>query len=228
MVKLIKIELKKINLKNQIVSLITMNVIVLLLSVFTSILLANPSNEVNPTGVAVQLTTSELALLITRAVLIVWQAILIVQIIIEEYKTKTITVLFTYPYSKKQLILVKFLLIFLLTAVFAVFSTLFQEVGIYLLSQRLAFVTFASESLWSLTLILISNICLGFLPLFIGMKNSSVIATIVSSLVIVVIGSNSQASPAGILGIPMVSLFLGAISVLLMVVTYRSMLVKEI
>lgn len=228
MIKLLKIELKKINLKSQIISLVVMNSIVLLLSIFTSTLLADPSSEVNPTGVAVQLTTSELALLITRAVLIVWQAILIVQIIIEEYKTKTITVLFTYPYSKKQLILVKFLLIFLLTAAFAVFSTLFQEVSIYLLSQRLAFVTFVSESLWSLMIVLISNICLGFLPLFIGMRNVSVIATVVSSLVIVVIGSNSQASPTGLLGIPIVSLFLGAVSVILMIMTYRSMLVKEI
>ncbi|WP_086315413.1 hypothetical protein A5821_002898 [Enterococcus sp. 7F3_DIV0205] len=228
MIKLLKIELKKINLKSQIISLVVMNSIVLLLSIFTSTLLADPSSEVNPTGVAVQLTTSELALLITRAVLIVWQAILIVQIIIEEYKTKTITVLFTYPYSKKQLILVKFLLIFLLTAAFAVFSTLFQEVSIYLLSQRLAFVSFASESLWSLMIVLISNICLGFLPLFIGMRNVSVIATVVSSLVIVVIGSNSQASPTGLLGIPIVSLFLGAVSVILMIMTYRSMLVKEI
>lgn len=228
MIKLLKIERKKINLKTQFISIIIMNVIVLLLSVFTSTLLADPSSEMNPTGIAFQLTTSELALLITRAVLIVWQAVLIVQIIIEEYKTKTITVLFTYPYSKKQLILAKFLLVFLLTATFAVFSTLFQEVSTYLLSQRLAFVTFASESLGSLLIVLISNICLGFLPLFIGMKNSSVIATIVSSLVIVVIGSNSQASPTGLLGIPIVSLFLGVVSVLLMVVTYRSMLIKEI
>lgn len=228
MTKLLKNELKKINLKNQIISLIVMNIVVLLLSIFTASLLADPTSEANSAGIAVQLGTSELALLITRAILIVWQAILIVQIIIEEYKTKTITVLFTYPYGKKQLILTKFLLIFLLTIAFAVFSTLFQEVSIYLLSQRLTFVTFVQESIWSLIIVLLSNSCLGFLPLFIGMKNVSVIATVVSSLVIVVIGSNSQATPAGLLGIPIVSLFLGAVSVILMIVTYRSMLVKEI
>ena len=227
MSKLLKIELKKINLKSQIISLLAMNCIVLLLSIFTSTLLANPS-EGTPTGVAMQLTTSELALLITRAVLIVWQSILIVQIIIEEYKTKTITVLFTYPYSKKQMILAKFLLVFLLTAAFAVFSTVFQEISIYLLSRQLTFVTFMPESLWSVVIVLVSNISLGFLPLFIGMRNSSVIATIVSSLVIVVIGSNSQASPSGLLGIPVVSLFLGVVSLILLVITYRSMLVKEI
>ncbi|MBO0474082.1 ABC transporter permease [Enterococcus ureasiticus] len=227
MMKLLKIELKKINVKSQIISLIVMNIIVLLLSVFTATLLAGPASEINPIGNEVQLTTSELALLITRAILIVWQAILIVQIIIEEYKSKTITVLFTYPFSKKQLILAKFLLVFLLTVAFALFSTLFQEVSTYLLSQRLSFVTFASENLGSLLIVLISNCCLGFLPLFIGMKNVSVIATIVSSLVIVVIGSNSQASPTGLLGIPIISLFLGAVSVGLVIVTYRSMLVKE-
>ncbi|MBL1229283.1 ABC transporter permease [Enterococcus sp. BWB1-3] len=228
MTHLLKIELKKINLKKQVFSLLLMNMIVLLLSIFTSVLLADPANEGAPAAATMLLTTSELSMLIIRAVLIVWQAIFIVQIIIEEYKSKTITVLFTYPFSKRELILAKLGLIFLLTAAFSIFSIMFQSLSLFMLSHNFSLVTFSSESLWSLIIVLISNLFLGFLPLFIGMRNVSIIATIISSLVIVVIGSNSQASPAGLLGVPAVSLFLGTVSVALLSITYRSMLRKEV
>lgn len=213
MTTLLNIELKKINLKNQLFSLLLMNIIVLLLSIVTSVLLTDSGSRVTPTGTAVLLTTSELAMLIVRAVLIVWQAILIVQIIIDEYKSKTITVLFTYPFSKKELILAKLLLIFLLTAVFSIFSIMFQSFILFVLSHAFLIITFSSESLYSIVIVLTSNLFLGFFPLFIGMRNRSIIATIISSLVIVVIGSNSQASPTGLLGVPSVSLFLGMISI---------------
>ena len=59
----------------------------------------------------------------------------------------------------------------------------------------------------------ISAIMLGLFPLYVGMIKKSTIATVVSSIVIVVIASNSQGSHAGLLSMPVTAMILGIIGI---------------
>lgn len=75
------------------------------------------------------------------------------------------------------------------------------------------FVTFSLGDIWVQAVTAISAIMLGLFPLYVGMIKKSTIATVVSSIIIVVIASNSQGSHAGLLSMPVAAIILGAIGI---------------
>ena len=111
MQNLVKLELKRVSLKSHFISLLAANVVITLLSAFTSSLLS-ADGGVAVTGLPpAQLDTLTLATMLVRAMLIVWEAVLISAFIVEEYRSKTINLLFTYPVQRGKLIAVKIILI---------------------------------------------------------------------------------------------------------------------
>lgn len=97
MLNLIKLELKRVSLKSHFIGLLAANIVIALLSAFTSSLL-NAGGGVAVTGLPpAQLDTLTLAIMLVRAALIVWEAVLISVFVVEEYRNKTINLLFTYP-----------------------------------------------------------------------------------------------------------------------------------
>ena len=84
MQNLVKLELKRVSLKSHFISLLAANVVITLLSAFTSSLLSADSG-VAVTGLPpAQLDTLTLATMLVRAMLIVWEAVLISVFIVEE------------------------------------------------------------------------------------------------------------------------------------------------
>lgn len=227
MKKLIRLEFNRFALKSHLIGLIVANIVILILSIFTSTLFT--SGEAMAEGLPpMQLDTITMATMLVRATLIVWEAVLISTFIIEEYRNKTISLLFTYPVSRTQLIMTKLVLICGLMLIFHICSSIFLNISIFFLSGKFDFVTYSFENLSNQIITAISTILLGLLPLFIGMMKKSTIATIVSSLIIVAIASNSQGTMGGLLSVPVLAVFFGMIGVLFSGVAIKKMITSDL
>lgn len=226
---LIRMEIKKVPLKPHIAGLLIANFIIFLLSVFTSSLLtANGNISTLPGFAPVQLDTVTLTAMLVRATLIVWEAVLISVFVIEEYRNKTIGLLFTYPVSRTKLITAKLILICGIMLLFHVLSNIFQYATIFLASKCFDFVTFSFGNILAQAVTTISAILLGLLPLYVGMIKKSTISTVVSSIVIVAIASNSQGSSAGLLSIPVAAIIFGIIGIIFSAAAMRKMILSDL
>ena len=226
---LIRMEIKKVPLKPHIAGLLAANFIIFLLSVFTSSLLTASGNISTLPGFApVQLDTVTLAAMLVRATLIVWEAVLISVFVIEEYRNKTIGLLFTYPISRTKLITAKLILICGIMFLLHVLSNIFQYATIFLAAKCFDFVTFSFGNIMAQAVTTISAILLGLLPLYVGMIKKSAIATVVSSIIIVAIASNSQGSSAGLLSIPIAAIIFGIIGITFSAITMRKMILSDL
>ena len=205
MKNLISLEIRKVLLKPHMFGLAAANIIIFLLSVFTSSLLTQNGNMPAFNGLPpAQLDTVSLALMLVRATLIVWEAVFLCVFVIEEYRNRTISLLYTYPVNRTKLLLAKLLLVCGIMLLFHTVSYIFQY---------FVFVTFSLGDIWVQAVTAISAIMLGLFPLYVGMRKKSTIATVVSSIIIVVIASNSQGSHAGLLSMPVAAIILGAIGI---------------
>ena len=176
----------------------------------------------------VQLDTVTLAAMLVRATLIVWEAVLISVFVIEEYRNKTISLLFTYPISRTKLIMTKLILICSIMFLFHVLSNIFQYASIFLAEKCFSFVTFSIGNILAQTITTISAILLGLLPLYVGMIKKSTIATVVSSIIIVAIASNSQGSSAGLMSIPVAAIIFGIIGIIFSAIAMRKMILSDL
>ncbi|QKS46620.1 ABC transporter permease [Paenibacillus cellulosilyticus] len=127
-----------------------------------------------------------------RGTYIVFAAVLISQLVIDEFRNKSITVLFMYPISRKKLIAAKLLIIVLFTLAADIVGNLFVDVGFYVLNVFASVVSEpftwfdAAHSLLTIVMSALATSFLSLIPLYFGMRNHSGAATIVSSLIAVV------------------------------------------
>lgn len=226
---LIRLELKRFSLKPHLIGLAAANSIILCLSVFSSYLFTSASGEPMAPGLPpLQLDTMAMAAMLVRAVLIVWEAVFLSTLMIEEYRNKTIGLLFTYPVKRLDLILAKLALICGSMLAFHIGSGIFQNVCISFLSGRLDFVTYRFENLFTQTITAISTILLGLFPLFVGMAKKSSIAAVVSSIIIVAVASNTQNAGAGLLSMPLLAVAFGVAGVIFAAAAIKKMLTTDL
>ncbi|ACO86426.1 TPA: ABC transporter permease [Clostridium botulinum] len=212
---LIKLELERFPLKPHLLGVILANIIILALSVSVSSTFATTSMQSIPSGLPpLQLSTVAIAKLLIKTTLIVWQSVLIATIIVEEYESKTIMLLYTYPINRKKMIAAKITLVCGIMLIFYLSSEVFQHIAIYIFSRYISFITYQLDNILIQLVIIVSAILLGLVPLYIGMIRKSTIATIVSSLIIVCITSNSQGSTAGLISVPAVAITFGVIGLI--------------
>lgn len=76
----------------------------------------------------------------TRMIFIVFSGVLISKLVIEEYKDKTISLMFTYPISRKKIIISKLMIIIIFTFFSMLLSRLFVAVVLYVLNNNLEFI----------------------------------------------------------------------------------------
>ena len=226
---LIRMEIKKVPLKPHSAGLLAVNLIIFMLSVFmSSLLTASGDISTLPGLPPFQLDTVTIAAMLVRATLIVWEAVLISVFVIEEYRNKTIGLLFTYPVSRTKLIMAKLFLICGISFLFHVLSNIFQYAGIFLAARCFDFVTFSVGNILVQIVTTISAVLLGLLPLYVGMIKKSTIATVVSSIVIVAIASNSQGSGAGLLSIPVAAIIFGIIGIIFSAIAMKKMILSDL
>lgn len=226
---LIKLELERFPLKPHLLGVILANIIILALSVSVSSTFATTSMQSIPSGLPpLQLSTIAIAKLLIKTTLIVWQSVLIATIIVEEYQSKTIMLLYTYPINRKKMIVAKITLVCGIMLAFYLSSEVFQHIAIYIFSRYISFITYQLDNILIQLVIIVSAILLGLVPLYIGMIRKSTIATIVSSLIIVCITSNSQGSTAGLISVPAVAITFGVIGLIFTVLAIKKIITSDL
>lgn len=224
--KLIMIEFKKMSIKKHLLQVMIANACMLGLILMTTYF--------NNTAGALQglpsIRTITVIDTFVKAVFIVWQAILIANLIVEEFRSKTILILFTYPINRKKLIFSKLGIIFIITLASMVASQTFLSVVLYLLNGVAPFIAF--EIAWFdasvMLLTTLTSIMLGMMPLYIGMQNKSTVATVASSLIIVGLTVSSGGEKGGLITMIPISLMLGVIGMSMAYASIRKMLSTDV
>jgi len=200
---LIKIELKKFSAKSHLIGLLIANVVMigLLIPIF---LFAPESEYVDKFAIVSTLNIS---------VFIVWQGALIAKLVIEEFSNKTMFLLFTYPVSRKKLIVAKLAIVNSTILFSMLVSQAVQTVAFSALGQLAPQVSFSPsvQDMGAVAILSVGAVMMGMLSLCVGMINKSAIATIVSSLAVVAIMGTTVGEAGGLLMSVPISLSVGAV-----------------
>ncbi|WP_152396890.1 ABC transporter permease [Paenibacillus guangzhouensis] len=128
-----------------------------------------------------------------RGTFIIFASVLLGRFVIDEFNSKTITVLFMYPIKRHKIIAAKLLVVIIFTFLCIVASMVFLSTLYFIVNS---FTHFVSDEL-TMTLVLQQAVKLGFnalaasfmalIPLYFGMRKYSLPTTIVSSVIIVLL-----------------------------------------
>lgn len=173
------------------------------------------------TTMAEMLTLTDL---VVRATFIIYASVLLSKLIINEFKDKTIALMFSYPISRKKLIFAKLAMVFGWTFVNVVIANLLIDALFVTINSVVQYIPdpLTTELLLShgLTVLMQAFGAAGMslLPLVIGLRKKSVPMTIVSSIVIVLLvcSNNSGFTLSSIIAIPL------SLAVLGIFITYLS------
>ena len=146
-----------------------------------------------------------------RATFIIYASTLIAKFVIEEYRNKTMSLMFTYPINRKKLIAAKLVIVFIWTFLAIILSNFVITTILVLINNYFGYIndTLNTDLLFNNVLQILLNALaaagLSLIPLFFGMWKKSVVGTIVSSVLIVsIIGSsNGGFSLYSIIAIPL-------------------------
>ncbi len=214
--------------KNHVISIVIANVTIILLGMLFTFMLS--IGEIPQNSATSDFTTMGIISMLITATFLVWEAVLIALIIVEEFRSKTISLLFTYPINRKKLIAAKLTLILVVTFISIAASEVFQNVCVFGLSKVFSFIIYeiTLKDVLHTLIITISALLLGMLPLYVGMIRKSTIATIISSLFIVSIAVNSQTAVGGIITIIPIAIVLGSIGLLFATIAIKKIVVNDL
>ncbi|MCX2826856.1 ABC transporter permease [Bacillus pseudomycoides] len=194
MLQLIKLEIKKSKLGWYIKGAIIANIVMVAMLFFVSYV-SQIEGDVelgNPQGILL------MASAMVRGTFIVFAGVLIAKLVIEEYKNKTILLMFSYPINRKKIIASKLLITAILTFITILLSNIFI-VGVFFTVNSYILVipnTITIDELIQEGIKVIpfsiAAAGAGLIPLYFGMRKYSVPTTIVSSLIVVMIACQSQ------------------------------------
>lgn len=133
---------------------------------------------------------------VVSATFIIFASVILAKLVIDEYKNKSIDLMFTYPISRKKIMTAKLIIVMVFTFMTVLFSTLFLNGLVYIMD-----VTFdilpgdisiqeLINSVWKSFFIAFAAAGLSLIPLLIGMLRKSSSATIVSSIFLVTLTSS--------------------------------------
>lgn len=133
---------------------------------------------------------------VVSATFIIFASVILAKLVIDEYKNKSIDLMFTYPISRKKIMSAKLIIVMVFTFMTVLFSTLFLNGLVYIMD-----VTFdilpgdisiqeLINSVWKSFFIAFAAAGLSLIPLLIGMLRKSSSATIVSSIFLVTLTSS--------------------------------------
>lgn len=213
MLKLMKLEMKKINVWGYIKGAIIANISIIAL--ITGMIFASKA-EKNLDFTNFDFTFSMVDTMV-KATFIVFASVLIARFIIEEYKSNTITVLFMYPINRKKLIIAKLLIVILFTFIATVLSNIFIDSILSIINNFYKFTpdklnsSLVIRNLITININALASTGMGLIPLYFGMRKKSVPATIVSSILMVsIVCSNLGGYSLGnIIAIPIVLSIIG-------------------
>ncbi|GAF13770.1 hypothetical protein JCM19046_4726 [Bacillus sp. JCM 19046] len=215
MYHLIKLELKKHKIGWYIKGALLANGIILALLYFFTVIEQLENEVVFQSSADFYLFAGVLI----RGTFIVFASVLISRMVIDEFKNKTSIVLFSYPISRKTIMASKLVFIFVLTLLTMMVSTLVVVLSFIGLHEWFHFsdnLQFTSDQLFNQLFVLtgFNLVAAGtaLVPLYFGLLKFSTPATILSSILIVIVTSSSfgpEFSLINILYVPIVLAFIG-------------------
>ncbi|MCB2288553.1 ABC transporter permease [Clostridium sp. CS001] len=212
MLKLIKLEIKKFKFSKYIKGVIIANLVILgillLGALNTEELMFNNYNDAF-------LYSS----IMVRGTFSIFAAVLISKLIIGEYKNKTINIMFTYPISRKKIMIAKLAIIVLFTFTTMIISNIFLDSSIFILNIFMNFIkvpltqAILVKNIINFSVYSIAFSFVNLIPLYVGMKKKSEAATIVTSVILVsLLNNGSNSSTLGsIIIIPISLAIIGAV-----------------
>ncbi|MGG5739217.1 MULTISPECIES: ABC transporter permease [Bacillus cereus group] len=194
MLRLMKLELRKFKLGWYVKRAVIANIVILALLIFVSIV---AQIEGDPEIRNPQIILS-MASALVRATFIIFGGVLIAKLIIDEYKSKTILLMFSYPINRKKMMASKLAITATLTFITVILSNILV-VGIFfgidsyfsILPNSFTVDQLIQEGI-NLIPLAIATAGMSLIPLYFGMRKHSVPTTIVSSLIVVSISMNSS------------------------------------
>lgn len=193
MSNLIKLELRKFKIKNNIIAALICNIFIL--GMICLIFFVERSE-----GVSSFKDYHEFSMIIATCInstFIIFAGFLISKFIIEEYKDKTISLLFMYPIKRKKIIISKVIIIAVFTFCFTLISNLIIFPSFYFIQvitnttlEKLTFEMIQIQLIKSV-ISAVTNSMVGLIPIYFGLRKKSVPITILSSfLVASILNSN--------------------------------------
>ncbi|KFN01899.1 ABC transporter permease [Bacillus clarus] len=194
MLWLMKLEIKKFKLGWYVKGAIIANIVILALLIFASYVAQIEGDPELRDPQTILLMASAMV----RGTFIVFAGVLIAKLVIEEYKNKTILLMFSYPINRKKMMVSKLFITVILTFITVILSNIFV-VGIFftvdsylsILPNSLTVDQLIQEGI-KLVPLAIATAGTSLIPLYFGMRKYSVPTTIVSSIIVVVIAINNQ------------------------------------
>lgn len=221
MIKLIKLELQRINLRPYFISSAIFGIILLIFTYFVAYV-AQVEQEV-------QFMTYGNIFRFTGAIGIllfgVLSAAMYAKLIIEEYSGKRLALLFSYPVDRKRIFTAKVLIVF----VFVVLSLLFCTIlPIYIFSATESFSPIVSDTMTSnlfikamsnMAVSLIAVSAIGLLAMGIGFIKKSVSVTLISAFILSGLYGNIAVSSAGNFAVTFLIAGISLVAILVVFVT---------
>ena len=215
MLKLMSLEMKKFKMYGNLKGVIIATLIITAL-----IIMIGYAAKHDTTGKAFDYETAvSLIDSIVRNVFVIFAAVILAEFVIGEYKNKTITVLFSYPISRKKLIASKLIIVTVFIFMAIIFAAIFANICFYFFNEYASFTAnsltsdFAIEQLGMTIIKAAATSIISLIPLYFGMRKKSVPATIVSAVIMVcIIGSNNGGvSIDSILPVQIILAFMGVL-----------------
>ncbi|MFF2178355.1 ABC transporter permease [Lysinibacillus sp. NPDC058147] len=128
--------------------------------------------------------------ILIRIVFIIFSSVILSRLVIDEYKNKTVQLLFTYPLKRKKMILAKLSLVFGFCFFSIIIATLMMNIAVYFLNPMMNFFESPVEikemvaTIPSTFIIAFMMAGVSIIPLYFGMRKKSTAATITSAVLI--------------------------------------------
>ena len=194
MLKLMKLEMRKTKINGYIRAALIANLILIAQMLFI-IYTSGHEGEAKPDTIS---NTFYMVSTLVKAIFIIFSGVMIANIIINEYRNNTISVLFMYPVSRKKLMAAKLLIIAAFTFTAVILSNVFTDFILLIVNN---FYHFTADKLTANILInyfisiagsAAARAGIGLMPLLVGMWKKSISLTIVSSVIIITLICNNK------------------------------------
>jgi len=161
--------------------------------------------------------------ILIRIVFIIFSSVILSRLVIDEYKNKTVQLLFTYPLKRKKIILAKLWLVFGFCFFSIIVATFMINIAVYFLNPMMNLFDTPVE-IQEMVATIPSTFVNAFMmagvsliPLYFGMRRKSTASTITSAVLIgfvinaTVSNGDSSASLFQFVGVPIIMCLLGLI-----------------
>ena len=221
--KLMKIELKKINLKGQIKGMVLANLIIFF--VLSTILIFEGTEGLEATE------TYELVDLMIKVTFLIWQSVLISKLIVDEFKAKTVQQLYTYPLKRLAMMGAKVGLIAIVIAAFILVTQVVQHSlfsGLSLIAPQLPY-ALSLRSIGIIALTSLFTVMVGMFPIAVGLWMKSTIAPVITSfLMLSILGGSIGDAGLNLMNNLLGMLMLGIVGIVFAIFAIKDVLRKDL